>query len=131
MDKPWGQISEEDLHAYIDGVLDDDRRLAVALFLAKSPKQAARIEAYRAQKEAIRALFGEVADEPLPKRLKRQMLRRLSTRALRRSLPFVAAMSLAALLCTDDALARHLAHLHPAAQLHSEHRLAPPTSRHI
>lgn len=131
MDKPWGQISEEDLHAYIDGVLDDERRLAVALFLAKSPRQAARIEAYRAQKEAIRALFGEIADEPLPKRLRRLTLRRLSARALRRSVPFVAAMSLAALLCADNALARHLAHLHPAAPLHGEHRLAPPASRNI
>jgi anti-sigma factor RsiW len=64
-------ISDEDLHAYIDDMLDPTRRLAVALYLAKHPSEAARAEAFRAQKEAVRALFDHVLAQPVPPRLVR------------------------------------------------------------
>lgn len=65
--EPW--ISDEDLHAYIDDMLEPARRLAVALYLAKHPVEAARAEAFRAQKEAVRALFDHVLAQPVPPRL--------------------------------------------------------------
>jgi anti-sigma factor RsiW len=76
-------ITEDDLHAYVDGTLEQPRRLAVALYLVSHPAEAARVEAFRAQKEAVHVLFGSVVDEPLPQRLKRA-LRDLAAPALRR-----------------------------------------------
>ena len=70
MTNPKVEITEDDLHAYLDGTLDPSRRLAVSLYLAAHPADAARVEAFRAQKEAVHALFGSVVEEPLPQRLK-------------------------------------------------------------
>lgn len=66
-------ITEDDLHAYVDGTLERPRRLAVALYLVDHPGDAARVEAFRAQKEAVHLLFGSVLDEPLPQRLMRAL----------------------------------------------------------
>ena len=60
---------DEEVHAYIDDRLDPARRLGVALYLATHPGEAARSEAFRAQKEAIRALFDHVLEQPVPERL--------------------------------------------------------------
>lgn len=65
-DKP---VTEEELHAYVDGVLPDDRKEAVATFLAANPDAAALVAAWHAQAEAIRARYGAVANEPVPERL--------------------------------------------------------------
>lgn len=81
--KPGVEITEDDLHAYVDGTLDRPRRLAVALYLVSHPEEAARVEAFRAQKEAVNILFGSVVDEPLPQRLKRALRLNLGA-ALRR-----------------------------------------------
>jgi len=62
-------VTEGELHAYIDGELPADRREAVAAWLAEHPSEAATVAAWRAQAEAIRARFGAVADEAVPKRL--------------------------------------------------------------
>jgi len=63
-------VSEDELHAFIDGELPADRREAVANWLAAHPNEAATVAAWRAQAEAIRARYGAVADEPVPARLK-------------------------------------------------------------
>jgi anti-sigma factor RsiW len=81
--EPRIDITEDDLHAYIDGTLDRPRRLAVALYLIAHPAEAARVEVFRAQKEAVNILFGSIIDEPLPQRLK-QALRLSSGSPLRR-----------------------------------------------
>ena len=73
MTSPNIDVSEDDLHAYVDGTLDGARRLAVSLYLAAHPAEAARVEAFRAQKEAVNALFGKVVEEPLPQRLKQTL----------------------------------------------------------
>ena len=59
-------ITEADLHAYVDAQLSDSRRAEVEAFLAAQPDEARRLQAYRAQKEALRQLFEPVLDEPLP-----------------------------------------------------------------
>jgi anti-sigma factor RsiW len=63
-------VTEEELHAYVDGELPADRTEAVASWLAAHPGEAATIATWRAQAEAIRARYGAVASEPVPERLK-------------------------------------------------------------
>ena len=62
-------VTEDELHAYVDGVLPADRREALEAWLASHPDDAARVAAWRAQAEAIRARYGAVIDEPVPERL--------------------------------------------------------------
>ena len=53
-------VTEDELHAYVDGELPADRREAVEAWLASHPDDAARVAAWRAQAEAIRARYGAV-----------------------------------------------------------------------
>jgi anti-sigma factor RsiW len=70
-------VTEEELHAYVDGELAADRQEAVAAWLAAHPEQAVLVAAWRAQAENIRARYGAVANEPVPERLKLdQVIRR-------------------------------------------------------
>jgi anti-sigma factor RsiW len=50
-------IKEEELHAYLDGELPDARRAAVEAYLREHPDDARRLEAYRADGEAIARIF--------------------------------------------------------------------------
>lgn len=126
--QPKLEISEDDLHAYVDGTLDRADRLTVALYLAAHPTQAARVEAFRAQREALRSLYADVVDEPLPRALKREL--RLRASALRRRLLIVAAATTGGLvLLAGGTLAQHLAAV-PAAPIAAApapaHDAAPP-----
>ena len=61
-------VTEDELHAYVDGELagrPPRRRRGMA---CRSPGDAARVAAWRAQAEAIRARYGVAADEPVPVR---------------------------------------------------------------
>jgi anti-sigma factor RsiW len=62
-------VTEDELHVYVDGELPADRREAVETWLAGHPEDAARVVAWRAQAEAIRARYGDVVNEPIPDRL--------------------------------------------------------------
>src|SRR5215813_10611504 len=61
-------VTEDELHAYVDGELAADRRVAVEAWLASHPEDAARVAQWRAQADAIRARFGMLASEPVPAR---------------------------------------------------------------
>ena len=61
-------VTEDELHAYVDGQLADDRRAAVEQWLAEHAEDAARVAAWRAQADAMRARYGAIADEPVPPR---------------------------------------------------------------
>ncbi|MCL6708190.1 anti-sigma factor [Pseudomonas sp. R2.Fl] len=50
-------IEESDLHAYVDGRLDETRRAEVEAWLANRPEDAARVADWQAQNAGIRALF--------------------------------------------------------------------------
>jgi anti-sigma factor RsiW len=63
-------VTEEELHAFVDGELPADRLEAVSAWLATYPEAAAQVAAWRAQAEAIRARYGAVINEPVPARLK-------------------------------------------------------------
>ncbi len=66
-----GPITEADLHAYVDGLLSEARRVEVEAFLAANSQEAERVRAYQKQNEMLRALFDPVQDEPIPLRLRR------------------------------------------------------------
>ena len=63
-------VTEDELHAYVDGELAPERMNAVAAWLADHPEQAALVASWRLQADSIRAHFGAAVDEPVPQRLK-------------------------------------------------------------
>lgn len=70
------RITEDDLHAYADGLLQADRRAEVEAWLAAHPDDAARVQAWAAQNRALHATFDDVLNEPLPLELVRAANRR-------------------------------------------------------
>lgn len=62
-------VTDADLMAYANGQLDEQRRRAVEDHLSRDPELAAEAAEWLRQNEAIRTLFGGVADEPVPSRL--------------------------------------------------------------
>lgn len=68
MNDRYSQVTEDELHAYVDGELPADRLSAVETWLATHPDDMAQVAAWRAQMEAIRARYGALATEPVPPR---------------------------------------------------------------
>lgn len=66
-------VIEADLQAYADGKLPEERRAAVAAWLAAHPEDAERIESYRRLAEELRSTYHGVLDEPVPERLERAL----------------------------------------------------------
>ena len=91
-------VTEEELHAYVDGELPADRQEAVAAWLAAHADHAALVAGWRAQADSIRARYGAVASEPVPERLKLAQVLRQGRSAGRRWLAYAAAASIAAFL---------------------------------
>ncbi len=90
-------VTEDELHAYVDGEVPADRLEAVTAWLAAHPEQATLVAAWRAQAEAIRARYGAIANEPVPDRLKLDQLM-LQDRSSGRSWAALAAVALIALM---------------------------------
>jgi len=67
MPKP---VRKAELHAYVDGQLDPERRREVEAYLAADAEAAARVDAYTRQKAALRAMLDPVLEESLPHGLK-------------------------------------------------------------
>jgi len=86
-------VTEEELHAYADGALPNDRVAAVEQYLAANPVEAARVAEWRAQAAAIRARFGAAAEEPIPERLQLENIL-LRASGLRRKVAVAAAIAL-------------------------------------
>jgi len=61
------QISDIELHAFIDGALDAARLRAVEAMIAADPALAERIAAFRSDKEMLKRLYGPLGDRPIPK----------------------------------------------------------------
>lgn len=73
-------ITDADLHAFVDGQLDPERRALVARFLKAHPERAAEVANWQHQNEAIDALFGPVGAETVPTRLSAHRISRTITR---------------------------------------------------
>ncbi len=76
MTDPDLPVTEDELHAYVDGELPADRRPAVEAWLAAHPDDMARVTAWRSLADAIRARYGAVATEPVPARLSLHQIER-------------------------------------------------------
>jgi len=64
-----GPISADELHAYVDGRLDADRRQEIERYLGAQPALAQRVSAYSAQRDSLRAAFASSAVTPTPPEL--------------------------------------------------------------
>ncbi|MGB8398150.1 anti-sigma factor family protein, partial [Bradyrhizobium sp.] len=74
MTNPRIPVTEDELHAYIDGELPAERRGDVEAWLATHPDDAARVHSWRTMAEALHARYDSVADEAVPKRLEIERL---------------------------------------------------------
>jgi anti-sigma factor RsiW len=66
-------VTELDLQAYADGKLAEERRAAVAAWLAAHPEDAERIDSYRQLAQELRSTYEGVLEEPVPERLQRAL----------------------------------------------------------
>jgi anti-sigma factor RsiW len=85
-------ITEDELHAYVEGVLPAGRAAEIEAYLAGRPDEAARVAAYREQIVALHREFDPIVDEPLPHRL--QLPRRHWARVLLRSAAVIGGFAL-------------------------------------
>jgi anti-sigma factor RsiW len=69
-------IEEEDIHAYVDGTLSDERRLQVEQALERNPELAARVSDYFSLNSMFHERYDRVLNEPVPKRLQPRAPRR-------------------------------------------------------
>ena len=63
-------VTEDELHAFVDGELPSDREAAVEAWLASHPDDTARVAAWQSQADTIRARFGNTVNEAVPPHLK-------------------------------------------------------------
>jgi anti-sigma factor RsiW len=62
-------ITEDDLHGYVDRVLEPERQAEVASYLETHPDVAKRVAAFSDQRALLRTALAPIADEPLPAEL--------------------------------------------------------------
>lgn len=67
--QPFETIDERDLHAYVDGLLDDQRARKVEDYLKRHPEKAAEIGDYMEYNRLLRKIYERESDEPVPQRL--------------------------------------------------------------
>jgi anti-sigma factor RsiW len=89
MTDPAPQITKDDLHAHVDGLLGPARRAAVERYLLMHPEVASHVEEYRAQRDGLRAALAEDM-KPVPPSLDLMLL--VEERLLRRRTPRWAAV---------------------------------------
>ena len=94
MSRPERPVGEDDLTAFVDGRLPDDRRAAVASFLAERPDLEADLALDRSLRAALRERLEPKAREPIPARLRVASLSGERQRGRRRFLTRLAAASL-------------------------------------
>jgi anti-sigma factor RsiW len=86
-------ITEDDLHGYVDCVLEPERQVEVADYLREHPDVAKRVAAFTGQRDLLRTALAPIAEEPLPPEL--NLSRIIENRARR---PSVARWAMAAML---------------------------------
>src|SRR5260370_7513388 len=93
-------ITEDDLHAYVDRVLEPERQAEVAAYLGDHPDVAKRVASFTDQRDLLRAALAPIAEEPLPAEL--NLSRIIENRARRPSLArwAMAAMLLLSIGCS-------------------------------
>jgi anti-sigma factor RsiW len=66
MGKGQDPVTEADLHAFLDEEIGAERRAKVAEHLEHKPLDAALVDTWRTQNEALRGAFARIAREPVP-----------------------------------------------------------------
>lgn len=74
---------EAELHAWVDGRLDEASAAKVGQWLKANPEEEARLLAWKRQKELLHAAFDPVLEEPVPTRLREAAHRPASKRVWR------------------------------------------------
>jgi anti-sigma factor RsiW len=77
-------ITEDDLHAYVDHLLEPERHQEVVKYLGEHPDVAKRVAASAGQRDLLRAALAPIAEEPLPPEL--NLSRIIENRARRPSM---------------------------------------------
>jgi anti-sigma factor RsiW len=67
-------ITEDELHAYVDGELPAERRADVEAWLTANPEDAERVQSWRTMAEMLHARYDGVVNEPVPARLEIERL---------------------------------------------------------
>jgi len=62
-------ITDDDLHAFVDGALDPERQTFVAAYLAQIPQQQRRVDLWQRQRDLLREGLDSILTEPLPPEL--------------------------------------------------------------
>jgi anti-sigma factor RsiW len=70
MTEPSSGFSDDDLHRWVDGRLDVERAAALEAEMRTNPALAERVQARRAQREALGELGREPLDEPVPESMR-------------------------------------------------------------
>jgi anti-sigma factor RsiW len=89
-------ITEDDLHGYVDGLIDSTRRAEVAAYLQDHPDVATRTASYAKQRDTLRAAMAPIAEEPIPLRL--NIARMIEARRGRQMSKWVASVAAALLI---------------------------------
>jgi len=97
-------ISDEELHAYIDGALGAERARAVEQALAKDPELAERAASFQTDKAMFKTVYGPLKERPLPPEWIAQVRQRPQSRNRWR---FAYAMAAALLVAAVTPLAWH------------------------
>lgn len=63
---PFPPPGDDELHGFLDGEIEPERRSAIETFLKTSPVHAARVESWRRQQQIIRTAFAPIEAEPAP-----------------------------------------------------------------
>jgi len=82
MTDPRIPVTEDELHAYVDGELPPERRSDVEAWLTTHADDAERVRSWRAMADALHARYDTVANEPVPRRLEIERLERTSRKWL-------------------------------------------------
>jgi anti-sigma factor RsiW len=94
------RISEEELHAFIDGELDKNRLAEIDGLVAADPALARRIALFRADKKQLSEVFGGLRAEPLPAEWLERIEYWSSQRRPAISKPYVPRYAIAAIAAT-------------------------------
>ena len=114
-------IGEEDLHAYVDGTLSDERRADVERALEQNPELATRVSDYFSLNNMFHERYDRVLNEPVPKRLRAPAPRRWRIAA---NLPQFTGMAAALVLGIGIGVGTHMGQdvIAPVATGHSDTR---------
>jgi len=68
---PLPPLTEDELHALVDGRLDEMQRTTLEARLARGPKAQATVDQWRRQRALLQGLYADMREEPTPEHLTR------------------------------------------------------------